>query len=50
MVWRDVHPVDRPPYEYDTEEEAKRMLRLIYPGSGADEVRVVGVQSSAPEK
>jgi hypothetical protein len=39
-VWRDVHPTDKPPYEHDTEEEAKRMLRLIYPGCGSDEVRV----------
>jgi hypothetical protein len=35
--WKAVHPTGGNRYEYDTKEEALRMLRILYPDSVYDE-------------
>jgi len=29
--WRSISMKDKPPYQYDTEKEAERMLNICYP-------------------
>ena len=46
--WSDVHPTGGAPYEYDTKQEAERMLMMCYPDQvkgfdGRITVRVKGV-------
>ena len=39
--WRSVHPTGGKPYEYETREEADRMLNICYPEQTSNEVRVI---------
>jgi hypothetical protein len=40
MEWFSVRPTNGKPYEYDTKEEAERMLRMCYPLVSSEEARV----------
>lgn len=46
-VWRSVSPTNGKPYEYDTEEEAYRMMKMCYGNSCVcrEDMRVLPVKS-----
>jgi len=46
--WSSIRPTGGSPYQYDTEREARRMLKMCYPDqhlttSGAAQLRVIAV-------
>ena len=44
MAWRKIHQTGKPPYRFETEEEARRMLNMCYPDMMSEHKRVVQVK------
>lgn len=49
VEWMSVHPTNAPPYEFETEEEAEKMMRMCYPDEisfGTGRVRIQKLEGS----
>lgn len=49
VEWMSVHPTNAPPYEFESEEEAQKMMRMCYPDEvsfGTGLVRVHALEES----
>lgn len=42
-IWSDVKPTNGTAYEYETKEEAQRMLEMCYPDVENMKKRVIGI-------
>ncbi len=40
-LWKSIHPVGQPPYQFETEEQARDMLAVFYPNVEQERLRVI---------